>query len=319
MRLSMNRIVESRAKIDRVFRESPYYECETLGAKLGAELLLKVETLNPLRCFKGRGTEAVLNDLVNNGEFRSAVCASAGNLGQALAYSSRSHGISAVVTASSSAVPLKIDSIRALGAEVLLVDGDIEVAREIAREYAVEHRAYLVEDSLDINTCEGAASIGLELAEAGQPLDAVLIALGGGAMATGVGYVVKQSMPQTEVICVQPAGAPAMTLSWRSGMPVNTDSFDTIADGVAGRFSIPEVLDDLLEIADDCLLVAEPSIITGMQLLYELAGLVVEPSAALGIAAMLENRERFAGRRIATIICGGNVMPDDFKRWVLTG
>lgn len=317
MRLSMNRIVETRSDLDGVFRNTPLFECEPLGASLRAQILLKVEILNPVRCFKGRGTEAVLADLGREGRYKSTVCASAGNLGQALAYSSRSHGIPSMVVASSSAVRMKIDRIRALDAEVLLVDGDIEEAREVAREYAAEHHSYLVEDSLDINTCEGAASIGLELAEAGQPLDVVLIALGGGAMATGVGYVVKQRMPGTEVICVQPAGAPAMTLSWRSGKPVHTESFDTIADGVAGRYSIPEVLDDLLETADDCLLVEESSIIRGMQLLYEFAGLVVEPSAALGIAAVLENRERFAGRRVATIICGGNVMPGDFRRWVL--
>jgi threonine dehydratase len=120
-----------------------------------------------------------------------------------------------------------------------------------------------------------------------------------------------------EVIGIQPVGAPAMALSWRQQTVVETDRIDTIADGVAGRFPIPEVLDDLLEVLDDVILVREDSIIAGMRALYEHAGLVVEPSAALGVATVLEQPERFAGRNVTTILCGNNVAPDDFARWVL--
>ena len=104
-----------------------------------------------------------------------------------------------------------------------------------------------------------------------------------------------------------------MTLSYRAGKVVTTDSTDTIADGVAGRFPISEVLGDLLKLADDALLVEEESIVEGMRLLYQHAGLVVEPSAALGIAAILENRERFAGRRVASILCGANISTERFE------
>src|SRR3954454_11674034 len=108
-------------------------------------------------------------------------------------------------------------------------------------------------------------------------------------MATGIGYVLKTVVPAVEVICVQPAGAPAMTRSWHERRVVTTDSMETIADGVAGRYPIPAVLDDLLVVADDAVVVAESSIIAAMSLLLEHAGLVVEPSAALGVAAVLEN------------------------------
>ena len=108
-----------------------------------------------------------------------------------------------------------------------------------------------------------------------------------------------------------------MALSWRSGAVVNTETIDTIADGVAGRHPIPEVLQDLLEVVDDVVLVSDESIKAGMRHLFDCAGLLVEPSAALGVAAVLEDRARFQGRRIATIICGSNVMRSDFQRWVL--
>ena len=164
--------------------------------------------------------------------------------------------------------------------------------------------------------CEGAATIGLELAGTVPSFDAVLIALGGGALATGVGHVLKACAPEVEVICVQPLGAPAMTHSWRQRRVVTTGPASTIADGVAGRRPIPAVLDDLLLVADDAVLVSEASIIAGMRMLLDHAGLVAEPSAALGIAAILEDRDRFAGRHVVTIVCGSNVDVDAYHRWV---
>ncbi len=316
-RLDMDRISAARACIAPEFLNSPQYRCEALGEALGCTVTLKVETSNPIRCFKGRGTDTVMSKLAEGPGPRSAVCASAGNLGQALAYSGRSRGLATIVVAAATANPLKLDRIRALGADVRLVDGDIELARETAVRIAATEGAFLVEDSENLDTCEGAATIGLELAKDPHGFDAVLLALGGGAMVTGVGFALKTLCPDVEVIGIQPVGAPAMTLSWRARRVIETDSFETIADGVAGRRPIPEVLDDLLEIADDVVLVEEESIKQGMQLLYRHAGLVVEPSAALGIATMLEARPRFAGKRVATIICGSNVVPEDFHRWVI--
>jgi threonine dehydratase len=308
-RLDLDRIRAARRVVDPVFLDSPLYRCDALGRRLGCAVSVKVETANPVRSFKGRGTELVTSSLGR----AAVVCASAGNLGQALAWSGRRRGLEVAVVASRSAPVVKLDRIRALGAELELVDGDIEVARARAAEVARERGVRLVEDSLDVETCEGAATIGLELL--GGEFDVVLIALGGGAMATGVGYVLKSLAPEVEVVCVQPAGAPALTRSWHERRVVTTESTDTIADGVAGRFPIAEVLRDLLVVADDAVLVRESSIVEGMRLLLEHTGLVVEPSAALGVAAVLEDRERFAGRRVVTVICGGNVDLDAYHRW----
>lgn len=316
-RLDLGRIRDARALIDPVFLHSPQYECAALGDALGCSVTLKVETLNPVRTFKGRGTETAVSRLVPRDGPLTVVCASAGNLGQALAYTGARRGIPVTVVAARTANPLKIERVRALGATVRLEGDDIEDARLVARAIAEDEGAHLIEDSLDIATCEGAATIGLELLERRPQLDTLVIALGGGALASGVGHVAKSLAPHVEVVAVQPVGAPAMALSWRQGSVVRTDTIDTIADGVAGRCPIPEVLGDLLHVVDDVLLVGEDSIKTAMRLLYVHAGLVVEPSAALGVAALLENRERYAGRRTATIICGSNVTTDDFERWVL--
>ncbi|MFD4669764.1 threonine/serine dehydratase [Lentzea sp. NPDC058450] len=312
MRLDLDRIRAARQVIDPVYLDTPLFRCEALCRALGCAVSVKLETANPVRSFKGRGTELVTSGLVEQGR-RAVVCASAGNLGQALAWSGRRRGLDVTVVASTRAPVVKLDRIRALGAELELVDGDFELARQRAVRIAAERDIRLLEDSLDVETCEGAATIGLEL---DGEFDAVLIALGGGAMATGVGHVVKSARPGVEVICVQPERAPALTLSWRERRVVTTETADTIADGVAGRFPIAEVLDDLLVVADDAVLVSESSIIAGMRLLFEHAGLVVEPSAALGVAAVLEDRDRFAGRHVVTVICGNNVDADAYRRWV---
>lgn len=313
-RLQLGRIHAARRIIDPLFLDTPLYACEGLGSMLGCELSVKLETANPVRSFKGRGTELVAAQMANAGE-RSVVCASAGNLGQALAWSGRKRGLDVTVVASRFAPRIKLDRIRALGARLELVDGDHELARERAVDIAHSAGTRLLEDSLDIETCEGAATIGLELATAGSSFDSVLISLGGGALATGVGYVIKSLSPETEVVSVQPHGAPALTRSWHQQRVVTTEATDTIADGVAGRFPIPEVLSDLLVVADDAVLVSEESIIVGMRLLLEEVGLIVEPSAALGIAAILETPERFAGKRVVTIVCGSNVDAVAYRRW----
>jgi threonine dehydratase len=316
VRLRLDRVRAAVGGIDPAFLDTPALPCAPLGRALGCRVTLKVETLNPVRSFKGRGTETVTAVARETGASR-VVCASAGNLGQALAYSGRRRGLDVTVVAARIANPLKLRQIASFGANVRLDGEDIEDARLRAREIAQADGAYLVEDSLDLATCEGAATIGLELVRDDPQLDVVLVAVGGGAMASGVGYVVRALAERVEVIGIQPAGAPAMALSWRERSVVETDRIETIADGVAGRCPIPEVLDDLLVVLDDVMLVGEDSIKAGMRMLYEHAGLVVEPSAALGIAAVLEDPERFDGRRVTTILCGSNVDPADFARWVL--
>ncbi|NUR96850.1 MAG: pyridoxal-phosphate dependent enzyme [Kribbellaceae bacterium] len=328
-RLDLDRIRAARQVIDPVFLDTPLYRCEALEPLLGCSVDIKLETANPVRSFKGRGTEVVADQLARSGA-RAVVCASAGNLGQALAWSARRRNLDVTVVASRFATPAKLDRIRALGATLELVDGDHELARDRAAEIARHNGIRLLEDSLDLETCEGAATIALELVDSFEPCDtappydsrpgrpAVLVALGGGAMATGIGYVLKMLAPHVEVICVQPHGAPALTLSWRERRIITTDTIDTIADGVAGRRPIPEVLDDLLAVADDAVLVQESSIIKAMRLLHDQAGLITEPSAALGIAATLESPTRFANRPITTIICGSNVDQSKYREWLTT-
>lgn len=319
VRLDIKRIEAAVGKIDPVFLNSPQYVCDGLSRALGSRIVLKVETINPIRCFKGRGVDTVLSGLKSGKEAQKVVCASAGNLGQALAYGARRRGFSATVMASAKASRSKIESMKALNADVILVDGAIEEALAAAADFSERTGAFLLEDSKNVETCEGAGTIGLELAAFHPPLDAVVISLGAGAMATGVGYAMRSRLPAIEVITVQPEKAPGMTLSFRAGQVVDAGPPSTIADGVAGRYVLPEVLDDLREVATDARLVSEDSIKEAMGFLYRFSGLIVEPAAALGIAAILDNRDRFRGATVATVLCGANISTTDFEKWVVRG
>jgi len=312
-RLCLSRIEEAAAMIDVVFLNTPQFVSESLSAALGVRLVVKVETVNPIRSFKGRGAEFLLSKLAAG---TNVVTASAGNFGQAMAYACRKRGVPLTVYASINVNQLKLDRMRALGAGVILHGMDFEEAKIEAKRAARLRGARMVEDSLDAETAEGAGTIGIELDRFPEELDAVLIALGNGALTCGVGRWLKHVRPQTKLISVQATGAPAMTESWRTGSVVQHDSMSTIADGIAVRLPIRECVDDMQGVVDDALLVSDQSMIEAIRTAHRHLGLVLEPSAAAGIAAVLENRARFAGRTVATVLCGGNVTSDQMASWL---
>src|SRR5918992_5605205 len=168
-RLSLKRIEEASRCIDPVFLGSPQYEAEALGDELGLRLVSKVETQNPIRSFKGRGTDYLLHRL--GGEEGRLVCASAGNFGQGLAYAARKRGVPLTVFAAQSANPAKVESMRRLGAEVRLEGDDFDEAKAAARALAGPEGWRFVEDGREAEIAEGAGTIALELDPRPGPLD----------------------------------------------------------------------------------------------------------------------------------------------------
>jgi threonine dehydratase len=313
-RLRLEDIATATAHIPGVFLNTPQYNCEPLSAALGCALTVKVETLNPIRSFKGRGASYLIAKLAASET--PLVGASAGNWGQALAYACRATSRKLILFASPNANPLKIARMRALGADVRLDGDDFDAAKLAAERFAKEQGLRMVADGLDAEASIGAATIARELIAGHTALDAVLIPLGNGAMLTGMGRWIKAASPHTMVIGMQAAGADAMEKSWRSGSMIVHNSVNTIADGIGVRVPIPEALQDMRGIVDDVLLVDDDSITQAMKLVFQQAGIVTEPSGAAGVAAILAHRERFAGKRIATVLCGGNATADQIS-WMM--
>lgn len=315
-RLSLERVYEARKLIDPVFLNTPQFVSEPLGDLLGVRLTLKVETLNPVRSFKGRGADFLVSSLRDVQPTPQLVCASAGNFGQALAYAARKHGLPLTIYAAENANALKVERMRSLGATVRLEGHDFDAAKLAAKAYASEVGAVMLEDSLNPETAEGAGTMGLELLELGDVPDVLLIPLGNGAMINGIALVMKALRPSVQVVAVQAEGAPAMVESWRSGRMVVRERADTVADGIAVRLPVPEALSDMAGLIDDAVLVPDEAIVQGMRLLHQHVGVVAEPSGAVGIAALLTHPERFRGAHVGTVVCGGNLTLEQMKRWL---
>ncbi len=312
-RITLDRIEAAARGIDPVFLHTAQWVCEPLGDELGVRIALKAETLNPIRSFKGRGADWLVQNLPPGA---ALMCASAGNFGQAMAYACRARGVPLTVHAAESANPLKTERMRAMGAEVILAGADFDAAKSHAREHAAREGIRFVEDSRDPEPTEGAGTMALEWLAFPARLDALLIPLGNGAMLAGMATVIRASLPETRVVAVAATGAPAMVESLRSGRMVTHDRIDTIADGIGVRLPVPEALADLTGLVDDFLLVPDALIVDAMRLLHRHAGLVAEPSGAVGLAGVLQDPARFRGQTVGTVICGGNLTPDQMRTWL---
>ncbi|MCS7068579.1 MAG: pyridoxal-phosphate dependent enzyme [Meiothermus sp.] len=315
-RLRLEHILEASRIVDPVFLHSPQFVSEPLGRQLGCELLVKVETLNPIRSFKGRGADYLVQKTLKRGQVRPMVCASAGNFGQAMAYSCRKHGLPLLVYASVHANPLKVARMRDLGAEVRLWGEDFDAAKLEAKRYCQATGAWMVEDGQEAEISEGAGSIAVELLADPRPLEVVVVPLGNGALLGGMARYLKAQNPRVQVMGAAAQGAPAMEQSWRLRTIVEHPRVNTIADGIGVRVPIPEAVQDLQGQVDEVLLVEDAAMLEAMRLAHRHLGLVLEPAGAVGLAAIWQYPALFAHKRVATVLCGGNLTEEQMKAWL---
>lgn len=302
-------ILTASKNIDPVFTGSPLIEQRTANAELGLRLFAKVETLNPIRSFKGRGTDWWMQN-EQPGD-HPVVSASAGNFGQGLAYAGRARGRKVVIFSATTANPGKIEAMRRLGAEVRLEGDDFDAAKAAARAYAKVHGCPFVEDGALPAIAEGAGTIALEITERllreAIPLDAIIVPLGNGALLTGIGTWIRAKAPGCKVIGVVAANAPAMKHSWETGRLVSTETANTAADGIAVRECVPYALDCMKITVDEVWQVSEDAIRRAREFCLTHYGLVVEEAGAAGLAGLIENGNGLRDKTVATILCGGNV------------
>ena len=303
----------AHGRIARVFRDSPQYVHEGLSKRLGVPVIVKVETINPIRSFKGRGTWIGVAALAGEGRIgpdRPIVCCSAGNFGQGVAYAARALGIPAIVFASRNANPGKVQRMRDLGAEVFAVGEDVDAARDASEVYAAEHPVELLVDGDDPWISTGAATLALELTDAVAAGDlpapvVVSVPVGNGALINGVGSWLRAELPACRVIGIQPEGAPAMTLSFQAGRPIDTDAAITYADGIASRVAIPRAVELMPGRIDEMRLVSEGALHETQAELTDALGITVEGAAAASWAGLLAG-ERPTGPAVV-IVTGSNI------------
>jgi threonine dehydratase len=313
-RLSVENIERAAYEIDAVFTHTPQFNCEPLSSELGATLTLKLETINPIRSFKGRGADFFMSETQHSLQDQQLVCATAGNFGQAMAYACRKRSRPLIIYSATNANPLKIERMRSMGAEVRQEGDNFDGSKESAKAFCASTGAHFVEDGRDIAISEGAGSIAVEMMQR-RTFDTVLVPLGNGALITGMARWIKHVAPDVRVVGVSSATADAMEASWRSGTVIERPSANTIADGIAVRTPVPEALEDMKGLVDDVVLVSEDALLRAMKMMFDRAGLVIEPAGIAGVAAVLEHQE-LRSERLATVLCGSNLTSEQINTWL---
>jgi threonine dehydratase len=309
-------VFTARARIRPYLNPTPLVAAPALAEHLGLDVRLKLETLQPIGAFKVRGGVNLVRAIEAGAEPRPRgfVTASTGNHGQSIAYAARLFGYEAVVYAPQDCNPFKAESMRRLGAEVVLIGPDFDVAREAA-ERAADERGYRYVEPIEPLLVAGVATATLEILDEWPEVEAIVVPLGGGSGACGACLAGKGIKPGLEVIAVQAAGAPAFYNSWKSGRPETTERIETFAEGLATRVAFEYSLHLLRGTLNDVVLVSDAELERAMVDLLRHAHLLAEGAGAASTAAATGPlRAHLAGKRVALMISGANVTPETLQR-----
>lgn len=304
----------ARDQVPPVFRGTPQFAHDGLSALAGRPVVVKVETVNPVGSFKGRGTWLAVHGLaarVAATADRPVVVASSGNFGQGVAYAARAAGVAAVVFCDAHANPRKVERIRAFGARVVQEGRDFDEARAASEAYAAARGLTLLVDGDDVAVATGAATLALEVTDAVEHGELPAIAnayvpLGNGALLVGIGAWLRHAAPGCRVVGVQAAGAPSMERSWRAGRPIETPEAATYAEGIATRVPVPAALELLDGRVDEIVLVGEQALREAQAVLTTALGITAEGSAAASWAGLLADPAPRDGAALV-IVTGSNV------------
>jgi threonine dehydratase len=307
-------VLEARRRISRYLRPTALYDYLGLDdvAGAGAEIWVKHENHQPVGAFKVRGGVNLVSQLSEKERARGLIAASTGNHGQSIAYAARLFGVRARICVPEGANPVKVASMRALGAEIIVHGRDYDAAREHCEQLADENGYRYVHSGNEPLLIAGVATETLEILEERPDIDVIVVPIGGGSGAAGACIVAKGIRREIEVVGVQSSAAPAAFRSWKEGRLVD-DTTSTVAEGLATRtaFELPQQI--LRAELDDFVLVDEAEIRQSTRIMIEQTRNLVEPAGAAPLAAVLKQRDRYRGKRIALVLSGGNISPDQLR------
>jgi threonine dehydratase len=301
-------VLAARQRIAPYLSPTPLYRYPALDAIAGAQVWIKHENHQPVGAFKVRGGVNLISQLDEDERRRGVITASTGNHGQSVAYAADLFGVRAVVCMPEQANPVKVESMRALGAEVAFWGRDFDEAREHCEKQATEYGYRYIHSGNEPALIAGVATYTLEVLETRPETEVIVVPIGGGSGAAGACVVAKAVRPSIQVIGVQSDAAPAAYRSWQAGALVE-DTTSTFAEGLATRsaFELPQRI--LRELLDDFVLVSEDALRSATRLMIEKTRNLVEPAGAAALAAVLDAPQRFAGRTVAIVCSGGNISP----------
>jgi threonine dehydratase len=297
-----------RAAAERIapyLRPTPLESYPALSELIGADVWVKHENRLPTGAFKVRGGINLVSQLDDDERRRGLISASTGNHGQSVAYAARLFGVRATICVPEGANPLKVESMRKLGAEIVVHGRDFDDAREHCEALSERDGYRYVHSGDEPHLIAGVGTGTLEILAAEPGIDTLVVPVGGGSGAAGACIAGKGVKPGLEVIGVQSDAAPAAYRSWRERRVVE-DRMETFAEGLATRvgFGLPQ---RIMRELDDFVLVSDDAIRAAMVVLLEQTRQLVEAAGAAALAGALELGSRLAGKRVAVVCSGGNI------------
>jgi threonine dehydratase len=300
-------VVTAAPVVHRYIRPTPLYEWPALSALLGCRFYLKHENHTPAGAFKVRGGVYLVSRLSDDVRRRGILGCTTGNHGQSLAYAARVFGVRCVIVVPQNANPGKLAAMRSMGAELIEVGRDFDEARDHCEVLHKREGFRYIHSANEPDLIAGVGSYALELFDDLPNPDVIFVPVGLGSGICGTAIVAKTRSPATKVIGVQAEGAPAMTLSWRAGKLIETESVNTFAEGMATRRPAELTQSIMRRLVHDMVLVSDAALREAIMLLLEKTHNLAEGAGAAPLAAAIQMREQLAGKTVVGVMSGGNL------------
>ena len=307
--VTLRDLYEARRLISPWVERTPLLPAESLSAKCGANVFLKMETAQDIGAFKIRGATNRLLRMSDDERIRGVVTVSTGNHGRAVAQAAKRAGVKAVVCMSELVPQNKIESISHLGAEVRILGRSQDEAEVEANRLVNEEGMTLIHPFDDPLVVAGQGTIGIEILEEQPQVDTFLVGLSGGGLLSGIAVALKAAWPHTRIIGVSMEKGPAMVLSLRAGRPILVEEEVTLADSLGGGIGLGNSCTFKLvsELIDETVLLSESQIADGMRHLYHEEDTIAEGAGVVGVAALLHGLVADLGKNVVTVVSGSNV------------
>ncbi|SFV67588.1 Threonine dehydratase [hydrothermal vent metagenome] len=306
--LNLNEIKKAHKRLSDVVLCTPFSYAPILSEMSGYEVYLKKENLQRTGAFKLRGAYNKIASLVEAGQKTGVITASAGNHAQGVAFSAKHFGIEATIIMPESTPLIKVQGVKAFGANAILQGSNYDEAYAYAVTYGKENNLTFVHPFTDDAVMAGQGTVALEMYEEIHDLDAVIIPVGGGGLVSGMSIAYKALSPQTKIIAVQAEGANALKTSYDAKKAIDSKSVRTIADGIAVRDIYEETFSHILENVDTFETVCEDEIAMAILFLLEKQKVLVEGAGAVGVASLLNHRiDLPKDSKVGVVLSGGNI------------
>ena len=307
-------IATARQRISNITRCTELRQSLFYSQLTGANVYLKCENLQATGSFKLRGAANKFLSLTD-AQRRLVVAASTGNHGKAVATVASQFGSECKIFAPVDAKSSKLDAIRRIGAEVVVVGDDCLQSEQEARNFSAEHAATYLSPYNDPDVVAGQGTIGLELCEQLQKIDAVFASVGGGGMLGGLAAAIKPQIPDCEFIACSPENSCVMVRSMEAGRLLDLPSEETLSDGTAGGLELDSITFGLCEqLITRSVLVSESEIAAALRQFIDAHSMLIEGAAAVAIAGLLQQPGAYRDKNVVIVLCGGNIGTDTLAK-----